>query len=530
MVRVIFFIDFSYVYIRNDRLLGVKNMPETGLSYLVEESLGKQWYFTLSDQNKIQYTCRENGAWTEAVPIDSQIVKFFRAAIDKRDRIYLLAYALSKQLIYYEWDGDQWYHRILYRITSRFENISYVEVLSAASRIHLLYYIENSLKRAQESFVHSYFEDGRWKSDVLMNYLTDQNVVPQMACRDEKGNLICIYTSVHRNQTQCHLVRFDSKNSFWSKPAVLFQKSVKCSSFNGFTDSSGMMHMVWQEEAGEQFSLYYKKIDTEALNFSGTDVCIREGNSSVQYPSIFSGNGYHCCWIHEGRTMISHADPLENHWDAEREMTDKPMKPYMHVYKQLDGQSVAVMELGDGSPDFERTARKTIAGGQSISEKQKKDAGADSPSRHSSQKIGKPESSVLQDMRELSEKVDQAAARMEEFYTALYQLQDYMRQKDKSFFQIDTQIRKLTFELDQLRSAKGSGRARTLSNVPVHTDENSMVDEQDKKTEPGMENEAHTGNDANKEAEVSPRRNIDRGSGEIQLGNVNILINPEEEA
>jgi hypothetical protein len=538
-------------------------MAETGFSYLVEESLGKQWHFTLSSEQKIQYACRENGRWTEPVSIDNQSVKLFRAAIDKRDRIHLLAYTLSKQLIYYEWDGDQWYHRMLYRISSRFENISYLEVLSTAGSIHLLYYIENSLKRAQESFVHSYLDNGRWKSDILMNFLTDQIVVPQLACSDEKGNLYCIYTKTLRNQAHCYFIKFDNRNAIWSKPVVLFHKPVKCSSFNGFVDSAGIMHIIWQERAAQKYSLYYKKIDTEALNFSSIEICIHEGNSPFLYPCISSGNGYHCWWIQDGKAMASHADHKGNHWDPPREITDKPLQPYIHVHKTLDGRSHSLLELGDGSPGFEWTMRRFFADSQGIQDKQGQDAKTESLQQPSSRMEYRPDASVLQDLRELNEKVDKAAARMDEFYTALYQLQDYIRQKDKSFFQMDAQLRKLSFEVEQLRSARSSGRSRTSSYVPVHTDEGmklgirsiseqevssnetaKSVSEMDVSSRTDTESafEAVESNGKHKPKDAAPinendngdteralLKNIDHGTGEIQLGNVSILINPEDE-
>ena len=526
-------------------------MTETGLPYLVEESLGKQWYFTLSDQQKIQYTCKENGVWSETVPIDGQSVKFFRVTIDKRDKIYLLAYTLAKQLIYYEWNGDQWYQRMLYRVSSRFENISYLLILSTATHIHLFYYMENSLKRAQESFVHSYLENGRWKSDVLMRFLTDQSVVPQLILSDEKGNLLCVYTKTLRNHTHCYLTRFDNKHSVWSKPAVLFQKPEKCSSFNGFTDSTGILHMVWTEDAGEKYRLNYKKIDTEALNFSGADVCIWEGTVPMRYPCIFSGNGYHCFWIQDGKGMASHVEQAGQHWDAAREIPDQKLLPYIHIYKTLDGRSQAVLELGDGYPGFARSVGNSLAGRQENRPGSEKNMQNSRKEEDGGRPTVRPDASILQDLRQLSGKVDKATTRMDEFYNALYQLQDYIRQKDKSFFQIDAQIRKLSFEIEQLRLAKGSGRVRAAG-YSVAPAEHSMEDqetsadriaqtdagshrsaqEDDNPTDIAGGSEEFPGTDKNADKDISriPPKNTDSGTGEIQLGNVSIRINQEEES
>jgi hypothetical protein len=48
---------------------------------------------------------------------------------------------------------------------------------------------------------------------------------------------------------------------------------------------------------------------------------------------------------------------------------------------------------------------------------------------------------------------------MDDFHAALYQIQDYIRQKDKNSFQREAQIRKLAFELEQIRAMR--------ANIPV---------------------------------------------------------------
>ena len=51
----------------------------------------------------------------------------------------------SKHLIYYQWNGEQWYKRLLYRLNP-IEDISCLEILCTLNKVHILYYIENALK------------------------------------------------------------------------------------------------------------------------------------------------------------------------------------------------------------------------------------------------------------------------------------------------------------------------------------------------------------------------------------------------
>ena len=437
-------------------------MTNIGFPYYMEDSLGKQWFFTLSDQQKIQYTCRENSQWTEEKPIDGKTVRFFSSTMDNQDRICLLAYTLAKQLIYYEWDGKQWYQRLVYRVSSRFEDISWLSVLSDASHVHLLYYIENSLKRAQESFVHSYSENGRWKSKVFLHFLTDQNAMPQLITSDQSGNLVCVYTKTLRDHTQCCLIRFDNIQQIWSGPATLFQTTDRCSNFNGTVDSDGFLHMVWCEDTNQTHRLNYKKIDTKARIPDSADsgICVWESPDPIQVPCIFSGKEFHCSWIQGEKGMVSRKKPADQHWETAREIPDPEPIPYLHITKTLDGASHSVMDLGDGFPDFtwsvgnpNRSMRENRSDEKKKTQqaihrkKQKPDAEAVS---------SPPDSAVLQDIRNLSKKLDRTNARMDAFQHNLYEMQDHIRQKDNSTFLMDAQVQKLSFEMEQIQ--RGSRR------------------------------------------------------------------------
>ncbi len=542
-------------------------MRKTSFPYFVEDSLGKQWFFTLSDQQKIQYACRENGQWSEKIPIDGKTVRFFSVTMDNQDRICLLAYTLGKQLIYYEWDGRQWYQRTVYRVSSRFEDISWLSVLSNASHVHLFYYIENSLKRAQESFVHSYSENGRWKSRVLLHFLTDQNAMPQLVTSDKNGNLVCIYTKTLRDHTQCCLIRYDNLQQTWSRPSTLFQKPDKCSNFSGTVDSGGFLHMIWSEDNDREHHLNYKKIDTKARTpgSADPDVCIWKGSDPVQVPCIFPGRESHCFWIQGGKGMRSRKKPTDQHWESAHEIPDQKLIPYLHITKTLDGTSHAVMDLGDGYPDFawsvgnpnrrmqenrpdgEKKARQTIH-----RKKQEPDTEAFS---------SLPDATVQTDIRNLSKKLDQTNARMDVFQHSLYEMQDHIRQKDKSFFQMDAQVRKLSFELEQIRRESRRFPSADLPVRPKTSTKDTLSLEESSGSQTDPENES-SGPDADKEkeekAEKQDMRKQDTGKQEaeddtgrnpknsrpasdapenenagkedeeIRLGNISIRINPEE--
>jgi hypothetical protein len=534
-------------------------MRKTSFPYFVEDSLEKQWFFTLSDQQKIQYACRENGQWSEKIPIDGKTVRFFSVTMDNQDRICLLAYTLGKQLIYYEWDGRQWYQRTVYRVSSRFEDISWLSVLSNASHVHLFYYIENSLKRAQESFVHSYSENGRWKSKVLLHFLTDQNATPQLVTNDKSGNLVCIYTKILRGHTQCCLIRFDNLQRIWSRPVTLFQKPDRCSNFNGTVDTDGLLHMIWCEDANPKYRLNYKKIDTNsrAPSSADPDVCIWEGPNPVQVPCIFSERGPHCFWIQGKKGMGSRKEPTDQHWETTREIPDQKLIPYLHITKTMDGASHTMMDLGDGYPDFTWSAGNpdsSIRENRPDGKKKAQQAGHRKKQDPEARAFpAPPDTSVQQDVRKLSKKLDQNNARMDAFQHSLYEMQDHIRQKDKNFFQVNAQVRRLSFDMEQIRR---ESRRFPSSDLPVRpktpskdsiaaeaskspTDPesgNKGPDTEGKETEKQdteeQKSEMDTGRnpEGNRPAPDAPENeNAEKEDEEIRLGNISIRINPEEE-
>ncbi|NLB43319.1 MAG: hypothetical protein GX815_13920 [Clostridiales bacterium] len=511
-------------------------MSRTSNSYLLEESLGKQWYFTLNDQQLIEYSCKIDDAWTKSVPVDNRPIRQFSVTIDSNDTINLLAYNSSKQLIYYECKEDQWYQRLLLPISSRFENISFLEVLSTHYHIHLFYYIENSLKRAQESLIHSYLKDGKWNSDVLLNFLTDQVVTPQLIRSDDKGNIFCVYTRRIQNQSRCYYVYYDANNNAWSKPTILFQKPGSCCEFNGQTDSSGNLHLVWIEEVGSEYCLNYKSINPNDKYTTSETICIQEGVEQVQNPSLHIGSKLYCFWIQDESGFACQGDIGGLRWEIPQVITKGPILKYIKISKTLDGRANTQPQLGDGYPEFEWTLETMLLGNKPLRQKyidQMEDQ---------YEKIDKPSSSqILEKIKQRIDKLDsqmnEVQNSLDEVYNALHGLQDHIRQNDKGSFQREAQIRKLSFELEQLRSTRSKipyTRVLSLedmsnSDTSIKTfemeekkqEEHSQVEQ--KQVEIPMEEQLE-------EERSKPLKNVDTGSGEIHLGDVSILINPEDES
>ena len=503
-------------------------MFHSGKSYLVEESLGIQWYFTLTGQQTIEYSKRTDKVWTKPRQLEGLPIKHYCVTIDKNDNLYLFAYNTSKQLISYKWVDGQWNQQIVYSITSRFETISTLEALTSPTQIHLFYYIENSLKRAQEYLIHSRLYYVEWNRQVLMSFLTGQEGAPHMVRCDEDGNLFCVYTRRIQNQTRCYYVYYNNHEESWSKPAILFQKPGKCSEFSGQTDAAGCLHMVWKEDDDSLFRINYRIIDPWKKNSASEIVCIQEDGVALQSPCLHIGDKYYCFWLQEEKGMVSQGDPLSKQWDEPFMATEEPVTTYEKISATLDGRAQPFPQMGDGYPHFDWTLETLYLGSKPEPKSKKPDT-----ENHSG--------SFEQDMEILQPQITEIQNRLDEFYTALYQLQEYIRQKDKSSFHTEARIRKLTFELDQLRSIKAKIPQKGISNqkspgaevdhIELESpkmESSDIYSEQAVNKEQPVQESGFLTKDETLEEKRTPMKNIDRGSGELQLGNVNILINPED--
>lgn len=513
-------------------------MNDKGISYFVEESLSKQWYFYISEKQRLCYTYRDNENWSEPMTFDGQLIKFFSVTIDSKDTIYILAYTNTKQLHYYEWDGYQWLHRTIYRVSSRFEDISYITMVSTISGVHFFYYIENSLKRAQEALVHYYLHDGNWKRGELLNFLSDEGVSLQTINSNFNGDLYLIYTKRLQNVTHCYYNKLDNKASAWSNPVLLFQKLSKCSGYNSFIDSSGDIHLVWKEQLSQKFNLYYQKTYTGDVKNSTMEVLLHTGAVEMEYLSVFGKNKFYCCWLEDGKGMFCMRD-LSQIWQAPKDIPYEALKPYMHISKTLDDQTHAILLLGDGHPNYKWSIQKLEEESIAIQENKQKDVNID---YHSNAALHQQTTTTKQSLEQLVKRIDEFSSKMDDIYTALYQIQEHIQQRDKSIYQMDSQVKKLSFDIEQFRIEKarskdikprvinyGISEALPLADALPPVDAQPLVDNlEPNNIEPDiMEPLGEQQKPAAKENKIPVEYEIERNE-EIFLGNVSIVINPEE--
>ena len=474
-------------------------MTIPSFSCLITEPLGKKWYFRTSDQQVLEYIWTENKEWSLPVQIDGQPIKQFRVTIDNNDRIHLLSYNTLRQVVYYKWDGKQWLHRLLHRIGSRFENVSFLEILSTDDRIHAFYYIENALQRSREYLIHSWLETDKWQNNVLLNSMSDQRVCIQLIINDNEGNLFGIYTKTTRNETNCYYIYYNKLNTSWSKSILLFRTNDDCSHFNGCTDSNGNLHIIWREQRKSKHRLFYKKIHKTASQTSSL-ICIAESETMpIQHPCLEANYFILCFWQQDGRIWFRRGDISGRHWQNAQELFKGSVRLYRKITRTLDGNYYFRTEIGEGYPNFSWTVNtllteNTKEGLTNIKED------VDSPASvlniveeqmHCQiEEINNKIEKLRMDIKEIDE-------RMDEFYSALFQLQDYIKKSERVSFERNAEIQRLAFELEQIRM----------------------------KTK-----DYDTTNSSKNDADIikPPPKNIDSGSGEIQVGNISILVNQDD--
>jgi len=476
-------------------------MPNSDHSCLVEDMLGRQWYFTLSDRQVIVYTRRENDNWSYPLEINENPVKRFRVTIDQDDKLHILAYDSLRQLVYYEWNGNIWLDHLLHRVQSRFENIAFIEILYTAGKIHIFYFIESSLQRSHEYLIHTLIENDKLQNNVVMTFLSDQRVKIQLVQNDTDGNVFIIYTKIIYNDTHCYCIYHDYKSSSWSKPVLLFRINGECSNFDGYADSNGNLNIIWLEKNNLEYRLNYIKLNKTYIQDNYTIYVIDSKALPIQKLCIHLDDFMYCFWQQDKIIWFSQSNINSIQWSEAQELFNGSVDIYRRIIRTLNGDSRFYNEIGEGYPNFSWTVKSLI--------KERNDKVEDKSKQNKGWSNEKKDKGIIQELDEIYRKFEFFQNRIKEIdekidnlYSALYQLQDYIRQSEKNSFERNAQIQKLAFELEQLRALKDKGNStdydKNISNIKKDT--------------------------------IKPLpNNVDLGNGEILLGNVSILINPDED-
>lgn len=489
-------------------------MAEKQLSYFLEQKSGKQWHLTLSENQKLLYSYKYGENWSVPTEIDRQLHKAFSAAPDQTHRIFVVAFTHTKQLIYYEWNGQEWLQRSIYRIHSRFENISFIMVLPTATTVHIFYYLENSLRKTQESLIHYYMDKDDWTVGKNLNFISDDGVMPRCIAADKTGKIHLVFTKKHREDNHCYYTLLDIGSRNWTVPALLFRTEANLSEFELSIDPSEILHLVWVEEKEAKYRLKYqhKNVDIGEKHPWEEISVLYEGSEKPVHPALIVQDEPLCFFITDTELKASTLlRPEENFpWTEKVEANRlKDLESNWKITMKPDGIPERLSLIGRGYPDAPWSVLEVVS-------QLPKDRYGRNP-----KPLAEAQATFEPEIVQLRKQFAQITSQLDEVYSSLYLMQDHLKQRDKSLYQMEATVKRLNFELEQLRPTsvpptekKRQKKTVTLDESKTEVDTAEIKDEAKERKKKDLPEEIPDSKDPN----------------EIVLGNISILINPEDEA
>lgn len=511
--------------------------------FLLEDENENRWLFFLSSSKRIQYYKLGEEDKFQNNTVDSQPVRDFCATIDKNGTIRILAYTLTRQLLYYELINNRWERQVLERVYSRFQNISYISILSAANTIHILYYVESSLIKSAELLVHYYLQGGKWYGGPLWKFVSDEATTPQAAFVDPKDNIHIILTKQRKNgsHTLFH-ARFSSNSLSWAGPSLIHTFYGRCSQFQLFVNHDENIYIAWVEKTDDIYRIKYLYQIKEDPNSTWHEAILYQSPQQISFPTFIQTDELSCLWQENKQLYQINSLDAGRSWSQPYTAIEDYQEQFNLLYfigrsrDKLPSHSTSIWT--QGYPDI-----KFVGLEQSMSEKshypeQTLQSDYDSKLEKIKSSLDFVNKELNKEIKRNKTQIVNLSSQMEQLYSALYELQEQFKLRERAIFTIQTELKRLRFDIQKIYQ-----RVRPTPNVETVAASEPAVsqkldepkDEQANdtpKNEQVNEDNKPDNRDTAVQADVDvkqPQKSEETKEAEIiTLGNTTILINPED--
>ena len=476
------------------------------VGYLIKRSKGQLWYIFLKKQ-RLNYLIKQDQSWTRPELMDSCTYKYFVTCLGYDDSIYVLAYTYSKQLLLYIWSNNGWNKIHITSLSSKYEDINYISLKLVLGKLHILYFVNNSLQKARVSLKHYVLDNSVLIPLDSLNFFSDDRVMALNINSDDKGLIYFFYKRQLAKTFYLALSIYRKDKKTWSKEILLASSSRPVKDFDSKIGLGRDLHFLWSEVVDNQVSLYYKRATLEAIINKRAIRSLRlfTISNTIEYLSLSTANEIGVFWMDQSRGfyyLISEEKPDKNNI---RVIDYRPVSPY---YLALNDKTKnnPILVIGDGFPVFKWNILELIDAKNNRLGKENK--------------ILERDNKLIKDLKLRLEKHEQL---IEELYKAFENLNNTLKEKDKSIHRLNIKIKQLSFELEQMRSRFADRKFKQEENKNVSIQKKDQSTDQCKSyviREVGEEEiqifDDLTGSQEDRE--------------EINLGKVSIIINPKNES
>ncbi|NLI60418.1 MAG: hypothetical protein GX375_03190 [Clostridiales bacterium] len=547
------------------------------INYILQEDKGIKWYFYLSDNKKIMYTNNRQGDWSTLESINSQPIKDFSATIDSLGVIRIVAYTTTRQLLYFEMIDGKWNNQVIERIYSRFQDIPYFFILASSSGVHILYYINHSLSRSGETLIHYYLYEGKWHGGRLWKFMSDQMTSFQSFFLDDKDRLHILFTQRWRQRFHLYHCRYDSLAFSWIEPTAIHSSSAR-HNYELHVDSTGNLHILWSRPMESQYQIRYLSKLSRGDDKYWKESIIHESSHKIKTPLIVEDHDLHCFWKEDKALYKMSSKDLGLSWSAPellRESLDydavllnitswnkgrpKPIKMWGQEFPHISLAGIDLDSAGLQKP-ISKVSPIQLSAEDEIEEKEYVNW------------VDTKESirSMKRENKRMREAINNLFSQIDHLNSIIFSLQDQMQLNERSLFNINAQIKQLSFQVKQLqlRSRQTKSKIYGIEQYVEAEQQEEKLDQLNEKQSPPEEevqnisdvqnldehatieevqslNEGQEGSheinqnyeedETEKEAQdleedregISEEEAENKDTHRISLGNTTILINPE---
>ncbi|MFO7154364.1 MAG: hypothetical protein DIU64_005290 [Caldicoprobacter oshimai] len=533
-------------------------------SFVLKTSSGNRWHFFLSPEQSIVYSQSDPqskiGTTAQNVLLDSQPVKDLAVTIDSSDNIHVLAYTVTNQLVYYWWNGLKWQRQTVEYIRSPAQNISYFTIMAYRDTIHILYYIKGSLRRGTEFLIHYRGNGNKWTRQRTWTFASDSLTTIENAFVDNLGNVHLLFSQQSNNQPSLLYSCFSPSFSSWTTPVTIYKPDRACSECYLYTDPRQRIYIIWKEKEGASHIIRYLSLRSALQPESDTQEAkvIYTGQDEPVLPTLLLLDQLYCLWEMKGDIYCTTSQDGGNTWSIPRAIPHAPSDIVTFFYYTSFDR-----------PDLPPTLRLW-----GINYKEVLDLSLSGSHATLNAAIAQKKQDQQLPYSKLEKRIAAIERQLENITSSIYAFQEQLLQNSKAMYFLEAMIKKLNFQVEQLRTNSkqsltnidtlhkekrpvptkqayqtsstpsssmddNATRSTSPSSPPIRPDSNELPSSEGKQedkqgiTQPGVSAQLpqKTGNssqgtdNAQTPATTQPKDTPHR----ITLGNVDIIINPQDE-
>lgn len=526
-------------------------------SFVVKTSSGDRWRFFLSPEQNIMYSQLdspgETGSTDRGVLLDSQQVKDLAVTIDSGDNIHVLAFTTTGQLVYYQWNGIKWQRQTVEYLRNPAQDIPYFSILAYRDTVHIMYHIKGLLRRGTEFLIHYLGNGNKWTRQKVWTFPADSLTAIETAFVDSLGNLHMLFIQQADHQSRLLYSCYSPSFSSWSNPITVYRPDCECSDFCLYAETHHRLHILWQEKHDDSYAIKYLSLKYALQpEYDTPDAKILySGRDQPTHPTLLLLDRLYAIWEMKGDIYCVASQDGGSSWSSPRKISGVSSgSPTFFYYTSFDIPDLPPT-LGLWGIDYREVLPLSSPRALNITTAQKGEVQQSSYGH-------------------LEKRISAMEQQVENMASSIYALQEQLLQNNKAVYFLEAAIKKLNFQIEQLRSNRRQAVAyadlpqkenkpvphreqahqtRSVSESPVDTrsehgtsasqlpvppDGNGFQSSRDKRPSHSSASasplqETQTGPKGTDDAHASTAMQSKDTPNRITLGNVDIIVNPQDE-